>query len=155
MATSVVYSLSEVWETSAEIPYWWHVMKRHYPDLSSVSDWLKMCFNQSAAFSLIVTGSGPRFQNKRSAFNHRLSFNTSYHTDREPVGCTCTCRDIFTQHCSDHSFSFYFGTLEFVGSLGNFAWLSSDFVSFILLLLNLITSTFHNQSKDREQSSSY
>ena len=21
----------------------------HYPDLSSVSDWLKMCFNQSAA----------------------------------------------------------------------------------------------------------
>ena len=24
-------------------------MMRHYPDLSSVSDWLKMCFNQSAA----------------------------------------------------------------------------------------------------------
>ena len=41
--------LSEVWETSAEIPYWWHVMTRHYPDLSSLSDWLKMHFNQSAA----------------------------------------------------------------------------------------------------------
>ena len=24
-------------------------MTRHYPNLSSVSDWLKMCFNQSAA----------------------------------------------------------------------------------------------------------
>ena len=44
-----VYSLSEVLETSAEIPYWWHVMTRHYPDLSSVSDWLRMCFNQSPA----------------------------------------------------------------------------------------------------------
>ena len=43
------YSLSKVWETSAEIPYWWQVMTRHYPDLSSVSDWLRMCFNQSPA----------------------------------------------------------------------------------------------------------
>ena len=48
MMPSVVYPLNEVCETSAEIPYWWHVMMRHYPDLSSVSDWLKMCFNQSA-----------------------------------------------------------------------------------------------------------
>ena len=45
--------------------------------------------------------------------------------------------------------------MEFVASLGNFAWLSSDYVSFILLLLNLITSTFHNQSKNRRQNSSY
>ena len=49
MAPPVVYSLSEVWETSTEIAYWWHVMLHHYPDLSSVSDWLKMCLNQSAA----------------------------------------------------------------------------------------------------------
>ena len=49
MVPPVVYSLSEVWEMSGEIPYWWHVMTCHYPDLSSVSDWLKMCFNQSAA----------------------------------------------------------------------------------------------------------
>ena len=49
MAPPVVFSLSEVWETSAEIPYWWHVMTHHYPDLSSMSDWLKMHFNQSAA----------------------------------------------------------------------------------------------------------
>ena len=101
---------------------------------------------------LIISGSGYRYQNKRSAFNPRLSFNRS--TDREPVGCTCTCRKIFTQHCSDHSFSFYLGTMEFVASLGNFSWLSSDCVSFSLLLLNLI-STFHNQSKNRRQNSSY
>ena len=33
IAPPVVYSLSEVWETSAEIPYWWHVMMHHYPDI--------------------------------------------------------------------------------------------------------------------------
>ena len=33
MAPPVVYSLSEVWETSAEIPYWWYVMTHHYPDI--------------------------------------------------------------------------------------------------------------------------
>ena len=49
MVPPVVYPLNEVRETSAEIPYWWHVMTHHYPDLSSVSDWLKMYFNQSAA----------------------------------------------------------------------------------------------------------
>ena len=109
----------------------------------------------SSTLRLIIAGSGLRYQNYRSAFNPRLSFNRSYHTDREPIGCTCTCRNIFTQHYSDHSFSFYLGTMEFVASLGNFAWLSSDYVSFILLLLNLITSTFHNQSKNRGQNSSY
>ena len=75
----------------------------------------------SSTFRLIIAGSGHKYQNKRSAFNPRLSFNRSYHTDREPVGCTCTCRNIFTQHCSDHSFSFYLGAMEFVASLGNFA----------------------------------
>ena len=44
--------------------------------------------------------------------------------------------------------------MEFVASLGNFAWLSSDCVSFSLLLLNLIR-TFHNQSKKRRQNSSF
>ena len=44
--------------------------------------------------------------------------------------------------------------MEFVASLGNFSWLSSDCVSFSLLLLNLII-TFHNQSKNRRQNSSY
>ena len=106
-----------------------------------------------STFRLIIAGSGHRYQNKRSAFNPRLSFNRSYHTDREPVTCTCTCRNIFTQHCSDHSFRFYLRTMEFVASLGNFAWLSSDNVSFIPLLLNLI-STFHNQSKNRGRNSS-
>ena len=33
MVPPVVYSLSEVWETSAEIPYWWYVMTHHYPDI--------------------------------------------------------------------------------------------------------------------------
>ena len=45
--------------------------------------------------------------------------------------------------------------LEFVASLGNSACLSSDCVSFSLLLLNLISSTFHNQSKNRRQNSSF
>ena len=107
----------------------------------------------SSTFRLIIAGAGYIYQNKRSAFNPRLSFNRSHHTDREPVSCTCTCRNICTQHCSDHSLRLYLGTMEFVASLGNFAWLSSDNVSFILLLLNVI-STFHNQSKNRRWNSS-
>ena len=110
----------------------------------------------SSTFRLIIAGSGHRYQNKRSPFNPRLSFKRSYHTDREPVGCTCTCRNIFTQHCSDHFVQFLprnYGVN--VASLGNFAWLSSDCVSFSLLLLNLISSTFHNQSKNRRQNSSF
>ena len=50
--------------------------------------------------------------------------------------------------------SFYLRTMEFAASLGNFAWLSSDCLCFSLLLWNLI-STFHNQSKNRRQNSSY
>ena len=148
MAPPVVYSLSEVWETSGEIPYWWHVMTHHYPDLSSVSQPI------SSTFRLIIAGSGHKYQNKRSAFNPRLSLIEATTLDREPVGCTCRCRNIFTQHCSDHSFSFYLGTMEFVASLRNFSWLSINCVSFSLLLLNLV-STFHNQSKNRRQNSSY
>ena len=33
----VVSPSNDVWETSAEIPYWWRVQ---YPDLGSASDWL-------------------------------------------------------------------------------------------------------------------
>ena len=109
----------------------------------------------SSTFRLIIAGSGHKYQNKRSAFNPRLSFNRSYHTDREPVGCTCTCRNIFTQHCSDHSFSFILELWSLLLLLVIFLDFSIDCVSFRLLLLNLISSTFHNQSKNRRQNSSY
>ena len=109
----------------------------------------------SSTFRLIIAGSGHKYQNKRSAFNPRLSFNRSYHTDREPVGCSCTCRNIFTQHCSDHSFSFISELWSLLFLLVIFLDFSIDCVSFRLLLLNLISSTFHNQSKNRRQNSSY
>ena len=39
----LVSPLNDVWETRAEIPYWWR------SDLGSACDWLKICFNQSQA----------------------------------------------------------------------------------------------------------
>ena len=40
---SLVFPPSDVWETSAEIPYWW--CEHQYPDLGSVSDWLSRMGN--------------------------------------------------------------------------------------------------------------
>ena len=40
---SLVSPPSDVWETSAEIPYWWR--EHQYPDLGSVSDWLSCMGN--------------------------------------------------------------------------------------------------------------
>ena len=47
-APPMVYSSNDVWETSAETPYWWHVTCQIWV---STFDWLKICFIQSEALS--------------------------------------------------------------------------------------------------------
>ena len=44
VAPSMVYPWNDVWETSAEIPYWWHATSQIWV---STFDWLKICFIQS------------------------------------------------------------------------------------------------------------
>ena len=104
----------------------------------------------SSTFRPIIAGSeGHWYQNKRSTFNPRLSFNRSYHTDREPVRCTCTCRNISPNITVITGIRSVF--ISELWSLLLLLVILLDFLeTFILLLLNLI-STVHKQSKNRGQ----
>ena len=43
----LIFRRNDVWGTKVEIPCWWRIAT--YPDISSASDWLDICFNQSEA----------------------------------------------------------------------------------------------------------
>ena len=47
-APPMVYSWNDVWETNAEIPYWWHITSQIWV---RAFHWLKICFIQSEALS--------------------------------------------------------------------------------------------------------